>query len=128
MANGIGKDYSSGDIILRQGDVTSHLHVIQQGKVEIVHDRDGQEVRLSTLGQTDFFGEIPLMERVKDPGLARGTVRALEPTRILTVDRQTIVRRIHEDPSLGFKIIETMSRRMRELETDMVRLLTADDS
>lgn len=123
---GLGTDYATGDVILKQGDVTSNLHVIQQGKVEIVHDRDGKEVRLTTLGQADFFGEIPFFERVKEPGLVRGTVRALEPTRVLTVDRKTIVRRIHEDPSLAYKIMETMSRRVRELETEMVRLLTSD--
>jgi CRP-like cAMP-binding protein len=125
MANtGLGTDYTTGDVILKQGDVTGDLHVIQQGKVEIVHDRDGTEVRLTTLGPTDFFGEIPFFERVKEPGVARGTVRALESTRVLTVDRKTIVRRIHEDPSLAYKIMETMSRRVRELETEMVRLLT----
>lgn len=128
MTSALGKDYGQGDVILQQGEVTSDLHVIQKGEVEIVHQRDGTEVRLTTLGQTDFFGEIPFMERVKDPGIARGTVRALEPTRILTVDRKTIVRRIHQDPSLAYKIMETMSRRVRELETEMVRLLTETEN
>jgi len=40
------------------------------------------------------------------------------------VDKRTIVKRIHEDPSLAYRILETMSRRIRQLETDMVRLVT----
>ncbi len=47
--------------------------------------------------------------------------------RVLTVDKKTILRRIHEDPSLAYRILETMARRIRELEEDMVRLLTDED-
>ena len=55
--------------------------------------------------------------------MARATFRALDDVSVLTVDKKTIVRRIHEDPSLGFRIIETMSRRMRELEAELVKLM-----
>ncbi len=33
------------------------------------------------------------------------------------------MRRIHEDPSLAYKILQIMSRRIRELEKDMIKLL-----
>jgi len=50
------------------------------------------------------------------------TVRALGQARILTVDKKSLVRRIHEDPSLAYFMMETMSYRIRELSTEVARL------
>ena len=113
-------------MILRQGDASDGMHVIQQGEVEVLHRREAREVRIATLAAQDFFGEIPFMERVRDPGVARATIRALNDVRVLTVDKKTIVRRIHEDPSLAYRMLETMSRRMRELEEDLIRLVITE--
>ncbi|MEK7717777.1 MAG: cyclic nucleotide-binding domain-containing protein, partial [Pseudomonadota bacterium] len=103
----LGKAYAAGEIILRQGDSCEGMYVIQEGKAEVLHRRDDKEVRVSVLGERDFFGEVPFMERLREPGVARGTVRAVSDVRVLTVDRKTIVRRIHEDPSLAYRILET---------------------
>jgi CRP/FNR family transcriptional regulator len=119
----LGKQYSEGDVILRQGETTDGMFVIQEGEVEVLHERDGTEIRLNTLTQPDFFGEVPFFERVQDPGVVRATIRALGDVRVLTVDKATIVRRLHEDPGLGYRIMETMSRRMRTLEEEVIRLV-----
>jgi CRP-like cAMP-binding protein len=50
------------------------------------------------------------------------TVRAKGTARVLTLDKKNFLRRINEDPSLAFRIIETMSRRVRELSTQVVEL------
>ena len=119
----LGKEYSGGDIILRQGQQTDGMFVIQQGEVEVLHEREGKEIRLNTLTQPDFFGEGPFFERVQDPGVVRATIRALGDVRVLSVDKSTIVRRLHEDPALGYRILETMSRRLRTLEEEVIRLV-----
>lgn len=100
------------------------MYVVQEGEVEILRENENQGVRLTILGAGDFFGEVPLFERVSREGQVRATAKALGSARVLTVDRRTIVKRIHEDPSLAYRILETMSRRIRQLETDMVRLVT----
>jgi CRP-like cAMP-binding protein len=50
------------------------------------------------------------------------TVRALGEVRVLTVDKRNLMRRIHEDPSLAYRIILALSQRIRELSDDVVRL------
>ena len=122
----LGREYQEGDTIVRQGAIIDCMFVVQSGEVEVVHQLNGSEVRLTTLGEGDFFGEVPLFERVKDPGVVRATVRALSPVKALTVDRKTIVRRIHEDPSLAYRILETMSSRIRRLEEEVVRLVVSE--
>ena len=129
MATGsLGKEYQEGEIIAQQGEQGKCMYVIQAGEVEVLHEREDKKVRLTVLGEGDFFGEVPLFERARDPGVVRVTVRALGEVRVLTVDRKTILRRIHEDPSLAYRILETMSRRIQELETEMVRLIVGDQT
>lgn len=121
----IGRTYKSGESIIRQGDHGKCMYVIQEGRCMVVREEAEREVHLTTLEERDFFGEVPLFERVRDPGVVRATIRADEGgARILTVDRKTILARIHDDPSLAYRILETMSKRIRQLEEDMVRLVT----
>jgi CRP/FNR family transcriptional regulator, cyclic AMP receptor protein len=119
MASGaLGREYQDGEIIVRQREAGDCMFVIQEGQVEVVGEREGEEVRLAVLDKSDFFGEMALFER----DVRSATVRALGSARVLTLDRRTFLRRIQEDPSLAFRILEKMSRRIRELNEEVVRL------
>jgi len=119
MAPGeLGKVYEDQEVIVRQGDVGDSMFVIQEGSVEIVLDRDGQETRLRVAGPGEFIGEMAIFER--EPRSA--TVRAMGRVRALTVDRKNFLRRINEDPTLAFHLVQTMSRRVRELSGEVARL------
>jgi len=115
---GLGKLYQDGEIVIRQGEVGENLFVIQQGQVEVVVNQGGQEVRLAVREAGQPIGELEIFEH--QPHLA--TVRALGQARILTVDKKSLVRRIHEDPSLAYYMMQTMSHRIRELSAEVARL------
>ncbi len=87
------------------------MYVIQSGSVEIVREAGGAFTRLAIRGEGDFFGEMSVFERE----VRMATARAMGPARILTIDKKTLLRKFQEDPSLAFRIVETMSRRIREL-------------
>ena len=124
MAKGVlGKEYDTGATIVRQGDPGDVMYVIQEGQVEVVNEKDAREVRLAVLKEGDFFGEVPFFERKNQIGVVRATVRALESVRVLTVDKKTLVRRLHEDPSLSYRILQTMARRVQEMEEEITRLI-----
>ncbi|KPJ60888.1 MAG: hypothetical protein AMJ46_04115 [Latescibacteria bacterium DG_63] len=114
----LGKVYEDGEVIVRRGDTGDSMYVIQEGQVEVLVEKDGKEVRLRVLGDGEFVGEMSIFERE----VRSATVRALGKARLLTVDKKNLLRRIHEDPSLAFRIIETMSRRIRDLTNEVVRL------
>lgn len=119
MASGeLGTQYHDGDVIVRQGDTGDCLYVVQQGEVEVLQERDGKEVRLAVLKESDFFGEGSLFDRET----RSATVRALGNVRVLTVDKRTLLRRIQEDPTLAYRIIETLSHRIRGLDNTVTRL------
>jgi CRP/FNR family transcriptional regulator, cyclic AMP receptor protein len=110
-AGSIGKSYGDGEVIFHQGEEGNCMYVIQSGKVEIIRETDGASTRLAVRGEGDFFGEMALFER----GPRMATARAVGSARVLTVDKRTLLRKFQEDPSLAFRIVETMSRRIREL-------------
>ena len=116
----LGKVYSDGEVIIRQGEAGDCMYEIQGGKVEVIQEKSGKEICLAVLGKGDFFGEMAIFEH----DVRSATVRALGEVRALTIDKRTFLRRITEDPSLAFRIVERMSHRIREMNNKLVRLKT----
>jgi CRP-like cAMP-binding protein len=114
----LGKVYEDGETIIRQGEVGDCMYVIQDGEVEILVESGGGEIPLAVRGEGDFIGEMAIFDR----DVRSATVRAKGQVRMLTVDRKNFLRRIHQDPSLAFRIVETMSRRIRELTEENAKL------
>jgi CRP-like cAMP-binding protein len=113
----LGKKYSDGEIIVHQGETGNCMYVIQNGEVEVVAEKNGRELRLRTLGPNDFFGEMALFEEET----RSATIRSKGTARILTIDKKNFLGGIHEDPSLAFRIVQTMSHRIRDLTDRLVR-------
>ena len=116
----LGKKYNDGEIIVRQGEKGNCMFVIQQGEVDVVADAEGRELQLRTLGPNDFFGEMALFEEE----VRTATIRARGTARVLTVDKKSFLGGIHEDPSLAFRIVQTMSHRIRDLTERLARYET----
>lgn len=114
----LGRVYKDGELIVREGDEGDCMYVVQEGQVEVFVVTDGKEVRLAVRGEGEFFGEMAIFERE----VRSANVRALGDTRVLTLDKKNFLRRIQEDPSLAFRIVQTMSRRIRELSAEVARL------
>ena len=119
----IGKLYHDGEVIVREGEAGDCMYVVQAGQVEVLQGKENGEVRLAVLNKGDFFGEMAIFERE----VRSATVRALGKVRVLTVEKKNFLRRIHEDPSLAFRIVQTMSSRIRELSGEVARLAGGAD-
>ena len=113
----LGKEYKEGEVIFRQGETGDCMFVIQAGEVEALAESDGKELRLRTMGPNDFFGEMALFEK----DVRTATIRATKPTRVLTIDKKNFLGGIHEDPSLAYRMVQTMSHRIRDLTDRLAR-------
>jgi CRP/FNR family transcriptional regulator, cyclic AMP receptor protein len=116
----LGKLYQDGETIVRQGEPGDCMYVVQSGQVEVFQEKENAEVRLAVLNEGDFFGEMAIFERE----VRSATVRAIGDVRVLTVEKKNFLRRIQEDPSLAYHIVQTMSHRIRELNDELVRIKT----
>ena len=115
---GLGATYHDGEIIVRQGDVGDRMFVIQKGRAQVLVEKDGQETPIRVAEEGELIGEMAVFEH----HVRSATVRALGEVRVLTVDKRNFLKRIHEDPSLAFRVVQTMSRRIRELSDELARL------
>ena len=107
----LGKLYEDGQVIVEQGEAGDCMYIVQQGHVEVFVQNGGDEIALSRLGPGDVFGEMALF--TKAPRSA--TVRAKGQARILTIDKRGFFKRIHQDPTLAFRILQKMSQRIQHL-------------
>ena len=119
MASGdLGKAFADGEFIIREGDVGDCMYVIQEGQAEVLIGNGEDEVLLDVIGPGAFFGEMAVFER----DVRSATIRALGTTRVITVDKKNFMRRMHEDPALAFRLVETMSHRVRNLTEKIAKL------
>jgi len=120
MASGeLGRVYEDGEEIICEGAEGNCMFVIQEGEVEVlIAGENDKEIRLGVRGEGEFFGEMAIFDR----DVRSATVKALGEARVLTVDKKNFMRRVHEDPSLAFRLVETMSHRIRELGEEVARL------
>jgi CRP-like cAMP-binding protein len=114
----LGRVYADGAEIIRQDETGDSMYVIQSGNAEIWVNRHGKELRIHQLQAGDVFGEIALFQ--KRPRSA--TVRAVGEVRVLTIDRRTFLRRVQEDPTIAFRILQRMSDRIVALSNELVEV------
>jgi CRP-like cAMP-binding protein len=119
-AEGLGRTFEDGEVIVRQGEEGDCMYVVQEGQVQVYLEKEGRELPLRVLGKGEFIGEMSIFERE----VRSASVRAVGGARLLTVDRVGFLRRIHEDPSLAFRVVQTLSRRVRDLSDEVARLRT----
>jgi CRP-like cAMP-binding protein len=108
--NTLGHLYKDGEIIIKQNTPGNCLYVIQEGKVEVIDENDGNEIKIAELGETEFFGEMGLFEK----DVRSCTVRALGDAKVLTVDKKNFYKTIQQDATLAYRLLEKMSNRLRQ--------------
>ena len=106
----LGFLYVDGEIIIKKGDIGNCLFVIQEGRVEVIDETDGHQVRIAVLHESDFFGEMGLFEK----DVHSCTVKALGNAKVLTIDKKNFYKMIAKDPSIAYKLLEKMSKRLRD--------------
>jgi CRP-like cAMP-binding protein len=114
----LGREYLDGEIIIQQGELGDCMYVIQEGQVEVIRELHNNRVRLVILNQGNFFGEMAIFEQE----VRMATVRALGRARVLTIDKKNFLRRLHSDPSLAYRLVQSMSARIRELGVEITQL------
>ncbi|OGC77901.1 MAG: hypothetical protein A2Z27_03190 [candidate division Zixibacteria bacterium RBG_16_50_21] len=114
----MGRLFQDGEIMMRQGENGDCMYVIQDGLVEVIKEVNSQEVRLAQLGRDEFFGEMEIFESIG----RSATILVVGFARVLSIDKKNLLSRIHEDPSLAYRMIQVMSSRVRDAGNELVQL------
>ena len=116
-ASSLGKVFENGEVIIKQGDKGDCMFVVQEGQVQILREQGGEDVPLRIAGPGELLGEMAIFEHE----VRSATIKAIGSVRVLTVDKKNFLSRITEDPTLAFRLLETMSKRIRELSNKLAQ-------
>jgi len=103
--------------IFAQGDVAGHVMYIQQGGVKLsVVNATGKEAVVAVLKPGDFFGEGCLAGQPIRMGSATSTAQ----TTVLVIDRDEMIRVLHDEHEFSDRFIAYMLSRNIRVEEDLV--------
>ena len=110
-------DYRQNQIVYEQGSPADSVFYIQKGKTKItVVSEQGKEAVVAVLGAGDFFGEGCLAGQP----LRMATVTALTECVIVRLEKASIIRVIHEEPSFAELFISHLLNRNIRVEENLV--------
>lgn len=117
-------DFESNEFIFKQGEYGDAMYLIQNGKVEVLQEVGGQSNQVAILERGDFFGEMAVLE--EEP---RGhSVRALCPTRLISIDRSGLQAMLTRNTEIAVRMIRKLSIRLVSVEQMLMRAYAAADT
>ena len=119
----IQRSYTKGQMILLEDDLGQTFFVLGGGSVKITRlSDDGREVILAMLGESDFFGEMSLLD-----GAGRSAnVVALESSEVLTLARNDFLEILQEYPKISISLLEELTQRIRKSDQQIESLSLSD--
>jgi len=107
---GVIQSFKKNSIILSEEDTGSALFVIAEGKVKISRSsNDDKEVILAILNESDFFGEMSLLD-----GMVRSaTVTAIEDSKLFIVQRTEFLDLLKKYPDVSIALLTELTKRLR---------------
>ncbi|HPI37369.1 MAG TPA: Crp/Fnr family transcriptional regulator [Ignavibacteriaceae bacterium] len=117
------KSFEKDSVILLENDSGSALFVIITGKVKVsrVSD-DGREVILSILSDSDFFGEMAILD-----GLSRSAnVTAIEDVEIFMIQRSDLLDLLYNHPEVSIALMQELTKRLRAADMKIKSLSLKD--
>lgn len=104
-------EYSSGDLILDQGDPISNLAIVLDGELEIFREHEsGTRLNLQNLQRYDYFGEFLFSNEMRSPY----GVKCLKDCSIVTLDFENFISVFKRDPILYGILLHNLLRKEQE--------------
>jgi CRP/FNR family cyclic AMP-dependent transcriptional regulator len=109
--------YGRAAVVFSQGDPCGAVMFLQHGSVKLsVLSHAGKEAVVAVLGPGDFFGEGALA----DQPLRIGTATAMLESAVLVIEKDEMIRVLHEQPAFSDRFIAHMLARNIRVEADLV--------
>ncbi len=105
--------YPKGTIMVQQGEKAIRFVYVEEGEIEAVNPFTGERHYSSTIGPTQFMGEISLLYG----GTASLPMRTVVDTRVIEVPREAFLTLLSQIPEMSDIIITVFAaRRRRQLD------------
>src|ERR1700691_2490371 len=112
----VGK-FAKKETVFAQGDPATHVMYIQEGGMKLsVVNQTGREAVVAILGPGDFFGEGCLGGQPR----CMATATTIAPTTVLLIEKNEMIRVLHEEHQFSDRFIAYMLARNIRVEADLV--------
>jgi CRP-like cAMP-binding protein len=118
-----GKEYTKGTVLFHEGDSSTEMYIIHEGKVKISKEVRNIEKTLVVLGTGEFFGEMATLN--KKPRSASATVE--EDSKLLVIDPETFEAMILNSNEVALRMIKKLAHRLQEADDQIENLLLKDN-
>jgi thioredoxin reductase (NADPH) len=106
--------YPAGTFLTQPGEAADRFVYVEEGEIEVVNPFTGERHLPSTLGPTQFMGEISFL----NGGNWSMAMRAAQDTRVVEVPRRVMLRLMSEIPEMSDIIITVLAaRRRRQIDS-----------
>lgn len=109
--HGRARSVGAGEVLLEAGEQASSFYVVTAGQLDAVQATTGTERVVASFRAGQFTGETTMLSGAR--GL--GTIRAVEPTEVIEVDRRDILGLIQTDDQLSEILMRAFILRRVEL-------------
>jgi hypothetical protein len=109
-------NYPEDRTVFKQNDVGETVFLVVNGEVEVIKEKtDGDEMVIATIGEGDAFGEMALLENE----VRSATIKTTKSSRFLIIHQQEFKETAMEYPRIALKICKVLSRRIRNLHSQI---------
>lgn len=116
--------YPKDTLVLMEEEAGSALFVIISGKIKIARtSNDGREVILTILNESDFFGEMALLD-----GMSRSAnATAIEDSEVFIIQRDNFLDLLKKYPDVSIALLQELTKRLRNADMK-IKALTLKDA
>jgi CRP/FNR family cyclic AMP-dependent transcriptional regulator len=112
-----------GDILYGPQDGTERLFILKKGRVQLYEvDRGGEEITLSVIEDGNVFGEMALTGQ----SLGGVYVRALVPSTVATLWRESLELLIMKKPEVGLTLVRDLAEKLHASEARYSEIVSKD--
>jgi thioredoxin reductase (NADPH) len=119
------RHYAAGDIVMDIGEAMDRFVYVVTGEIEVVDPHTGERLLPSSLGPTQFLGEIGFL----NGGTNIMRMRAAVDTTVIEAPRKAMLALMGRVPELSDHLITVFAARRRkqfELRNDTIKVIGAD--
>ena len=119
----VSRDYEKGQMILLEESTGETFFIMTSGTVKVTRlSDDGREVILALLGESDFFGEMSLLD-----GEGRSAnIVANEDAEVMTLSRRDFLECLETYPKIAIALLEELAVRIRKSDQQIESLSLSD--
>ncbi len=104
----VTESYPADRVVVREGTEGNRFYLIARGRVSVQKmTANGQEEKIATLEDGDYFGEISLIRNVP----RNATIRTIAPSMMLTIHRDIFQNLLDRAPEVREKIEKMIAAR-----------------